>query len=60
MEIKITMNQEGQFNVNVSDGVSIFAAIGALEVAKNILMNGDINTTTEPESEIITDEEAVQ
>lgn len=56
LEIQIIMSEDGKFNVNVSDGMTIFTALGALEVAKNMLMNGDVKPTTEPESEIIPDE----
>ena len=56
MEITITMDKQGRFSINVSEGVPIFVAIGALEVAKNMLINGDVSPTTEPQSEIIPDE----
>jgi len=53
MKIIITMNEEGRFNVNVSEGLPLFTAVGALEVAKDILIQGDVEPTTDPEPEDI-------
>ena len=55
MKITIIMGQDGSFSVNTSDGTPMIIAIGALEVAKNVLLNGDVQPITEdtPQSEII-------
>lgn len=56
MEIKITMHEGGRISVDVSEGFSVLSAVGFLEVAKNMILNGENKPTTEPESEIIPDE----
>ena len=40
-EIKVSINKEGQFTVDVPEGTPIFMAIGALEVGKKVLIEGD-------------------
>ena len=56
MEIKITMHEGGRISIDVSEGFSVLSAVGFLEVAKNMILNGANKPTTEPESEIIPDE----
>ena len=46
MQITISMNEDGRFNIDVSDGVTLFTALGALETAKHILLSGDVDTST--------------
>lgn len=56
LKIEITMGIDGKFEVNTTEGISVFVAIGALEIAKAMLINGDVKPTSEPKSEIIHEE----
>ncbi len=47
MEIVIFMDEGGKFSVNLSDGLPLFVALGALEAAKSMLLNSN-----PPEEEI--------
>jgi len=49
MQITITMSNEGRFDVNLSEGTPMFVALGALEVAKNMLINQDVASDDETE-----------
>ena len=54
MRITITMDDDGRFNIDVSEGLPLFSVLGALETAKHILLSGDVNTSN---SETIESEE---
>lgn len=41
MEINITMTEEGKFSINKSDKLSIFMAVGMLELAKKVMLTPD-------------------
>jgi hypothetical protein len=54
MEIKISLDEKGHFNVEVSKGTPFFVAIGMLEVATSAMINGDIKPTAdEPTPEVV-------
>lgn len=50
IQITITMDENGEFKVEVSEGLPLFTAIGALEIAKNILATEDAKFAIEPDS----------
>lgn len=56
LEITITMEETGEFNINISEGLPLFTAIGVLEIAKNILITNNENPKLEKEVEQITEE----
>lgn len=56
VEIIITMDEKGRFNIDLNEGLPLFTAIGALETAKNMLIMSDVEPTTNPMEEIITEE----
>lgn len=39
MEITLMFNEDGSFNIDRSDGLSVFNAIGMMELAKVILLS---------------------
>lgn len=47
VEIKIIMDESGTFSVNTSEELPVFVAIGALEVAKNMLITNGVNPNLE-------------
>lgn len=59
MEITITMNEEGKFNVSKSDNVSIFTGIGMLELAKKVMLTPDSQQPEEEVEEILEEENIV-
>ena len=60
MEIIISMDEHGKFSVDISEGLPLFMAIGALEVAKNMIVTGDLNPDMEPAPQVVDDEEGLQ
>lgn len=57
MKIIISIGQDGRFDVDVDDGVPMLTALGALEVAKNMLINNGLISKGNSKSEVITDKE---
>ena len=55
LEITISMEETGEFNINISEGLPLFTAIGVLEIAKNILITDNANSKLEKEVEQITE-----
>ena len=51
MEITILLTEGGKFHVDISEGTPFLFALGALEVAKSMILNGDVNPSTTPETE---------
>ncbi len=49
MKIILTI-EDGQLNVDV-EGMSVVMALGVMETAKHMMLNGDIAPTTSPEPE---------
>ena len=59
MKIIISMNEEGRFSIDMTEGLPLFSAIGALSVAQSMLINSDsVVMPNELEAEF--DEEDVQ
>lgn len=56
MEIIITMNEEGKFNVSKSDSISVFTAVGMLELAKKVMLTPDTEKPEEEAEELIEEE----
>lgn len=52
MEILITINEKGKLETTIK-GMSVLNAVGAMEVAKKMLLNGELAQTTIPQSEVI-------
>lgn len=40
VEITISIDEKGHFQINIPEGISGFEAIGILDVAKDIVRNG--------------------
>ena len=59
MKITISMDEEGRFSIDMTEGLPLFVAIGALSVAQSMLINSDsVVMPNELEAEF--DEEDVQ